>query len=182
MKNRRDYPNQEIRGEEKSTLSGEGFIQDSLFEKIPFGENPGMGFLKTEASAAIRNAQWEKARIPKQWKWWKKKLVTLNSSGALQARLNDCDSTSATEVRKQQTKHRSWKPLWNRHWWLCMSRWANSTQIRDPELSEVGVRFNRAKIFYRSDSTRSMESMKTSIVTSWWSFECWMLLKSSVKF
>jgi hypothetical protein len=66
MKNRRDYPNQEIRGEEKSTLSGEGFIQDSLFEKMPFGENPGMGFLKTEASAAIRNAQWEKARIPKQ--------------------------------------------------------------------------------------------------------------------
>ena len=112
----------------------------------------------------------------------KTKLVTLNSSGALQARLNDCDSTSATEVRKQQTKHRSWKPLWNRHWWLCMSRWANSTQICDPELSEVGVRFNRAKIFYRSDSTRSMESMKTSIVTSWWSFECWMLLKSSVKF
>ena len=77
MKNRRDYPNQEIRGEEKSTLSGEGFIQDSLFEKIPFGENPGMGFLKTEASAAIRNAQWEKARIPKQWKWWKKKQKNL---------------------------------------------------------------------------------------------------------
>ena len=112
----------------------------------------------------------------------KTKNVTLNSSGALQARLNECDSTSATEVRKQQTKHRSWKPLWNRHWWLCMSRWANSTQIRDPELSEVGVRVNRAKIFYRSDSTRSMESMKTSIVTSCLSFECWMLLKSSVKF
>ena len=71
----------------------------------------------------------------------KKKLVTLNSSGALQARLNECDRV-------------------------------NSTQIRDPELSEVGVRFNRAKIFYRSDSTRSMGSMETSIVTSCLSFEC----------
>ena len=35
------------------------------------------------------------------------KLITLNLLGALQARLYECDSTSATEVRKQQTKHRS---------------------------------------------------------------------------
>jgi hypothetical protein len=66
------------------------------------------------------------------------KLITLNLLGALQARLYECDSTSATEVRKQQTKHRSWKPLWKRHWWLCMSGWANSTQICDSVLSKVG--------------------------------------------